>query len=93
MQDDDKIICFYSGTPKSAQSILPSEEKAFKLCCSESAATAQKNRQLLSTLEKHITTEPKCFNTLVEVIESIESSCSSSKETETAPHVSVIQTI
>ena len=33
------------------------------------APTAQKNRQLLSTLEKHITTEPKCFYTLVEVLE------------------------
>ena len=36
------------------------------------APTAQKNRQLLSTLEKHITTEPKCFYTLLEVLESDE---------------------
>ena len=36
------------------------------------APTAQKNGQLLSTLEKHIITEPKCFFTLLEALESDE---------------------
>ena len=97
MQDDDKIIC-YIQVLQTLLDLFPHLERRLSICVALSqlydAPTAQKNRELLSTLQKHITAEPKCFYALVEVIEFDEAQCSSSKETERqAPHVSVIENI